>query len=154
MGYFEGIVPKYLILYSVIKILVDLNDFRKGIFKDFDRKFYYLEVAKFLVIASRIVGMKYIRRRIQFNLTIMSVFLETVLFFYQKRYFSRLRLYSETVFGCISFIFLIFFHPSYCKSNTNNDKAINKDNVGDTSTEKDKMNKKEDKNMPNKEKSD
>ncbi|ELA42322.1 uncharacterized protein VICG_00722 [Vittaforma corneae ATCC 50505] len=136
MGYFEGIVPKYLILYSVIKILVDLNDFRKGIFKDFDRKFYYLEIAKFFVIASRIMGMKYIRRRAQFNLTIMSVFLETALFFYQSRYFSRFRLYLEAVFGCTSFIFLIFFHPSYCKRNANKNKDTNKDKVCDKCTDK------------------
>lgn len=115
MGYFLGIVPKYLILYSIIKLLVDVNDYRKGTFSMLDNNFYYLEILKFFVILSRIIGMMYIRKRTQFNLTIVSIFIETLLFLYQKRYFSQFRLYLEVIFGCISFIFLIFFHPSYCK---------------------------------------
>jgi len=114
MGCFEGVVPKYLMIYSIVKILVDLLDFKNGVFRDLDSKFHYLEVAKFLVILFRILGVRHIRKRIQFNLAIFSILLETVIFCFQNQHFRRLRLYVELVFGCITLMFLVFFHPSYC----------------------------------------
>jgi hypothetical protein len=119
MGYLVGIVPKYLILYSVVKLIFDVNDYRKDRFKGLDQNFYNLEIAKFFVVSSRIIGMKYIRQAIQFNFTIISLIIEMLLFFYQKSYFSSFRFYAEIVFGTVSFIFLVFFHPIYCEKNKN-----------------------------------
>lgn len=130
MSCFRGIVPKYLVMYSLVKVMVDLYDFKTGFFNGLESKFYYLEVAKFLVIIFRILGTKYIRQRVQFHLTILSILLETIIFYFQNKHFSRLRLYLEFLFGAISLVFLIFFHPSYCeepKPNKKTRKVVGKD---------------------------
>lgn len=122
MDFLKGIVPKYVILYSCVKLILVLNDLSRGTFKALPRKFIFLEFLKLFLIGFRISNLPQISRNLQYKFTIISIMIEVGLFFYEKDYFSSVRFIMEIVFGILSFIFLIFFHPLYFSKETRKNK--------------------------------
>lgn len=120
MSYFKGIVPKYLLIYSVIKLVLVLRDISSGVLSGLGYKGYYFGTIKVFLNAMRIFGLKYIHSQILFNLTIVSIMFEACFFIYEKTYFARSRIIAEIAFGLVSAVFVVFFHPFYCRRSIEN----------------------------------
>lgn len=113
MEFMKGVVPKYVALYSLVKLIMVFNDLTRGTFKALPSKFIFLELLKLFLIAFRVSNLPQISKNLQYKLTILSILIEGGLFFYEKDYLSRFRFFMEIIFGLLSCIFLVFFHPLY-----------------------------------------
>ncbi|KAM0681519.1 hypothetical protein GINT2_000031 [Glugoides intestinalis] len=127
MGYINGIVPKYLFLHTLVKLILDVYDIKRGYFLPSSFRVWLFKAIKLALITFSIAAIKYRRRKTYTSVTILLVLLETIGIFYQKNRVGKLRIYSEIFLGFVSFVFLIFLFPSYFinpdKTNTKNKKV-------------------------------
>lgn len=114
MGCIDGIVPKYLFLHTLFKIILDVCDIKRGYFSSSNFGFFLFKAVKVALIAFSIAAIRSRRRKTYISVTILLILLETIGFFYQKNRFGKLRIYSEIILGFTSFLFLVFLFPSYC----------------------------------------
>ena len=119
MKFSKSVVPRYTVLYSIVKLILYLTDLSRGTFKALPRKFVILELLKLFLIFFRVSNLFQIARNLQYKLAIISILIEVCLFFYEKDYIGQTRFLMEIVFGILSFIFLIFFHPIYYNTEEN-----------------------------------
>lgn len=111
----KGVVPKYLVLYSLTKLFIAIRDLKVGTFKELPPKFAIFEFLKIFLILFKLFKIKQLSANTQYRLTLISIVLEIGLFIFEKNHIGRIRFVLEIVFGMLSCIFLLFFHPLYAE---------------------------------------
>lgn len=115
MSYTRGIVPKYLAIYSIVKLLMVLSDMKDGVLWELGYKGYLVGITKCSLNIVRILGLRNIRSRWLYNLMVASIIFEACFFAYEKKYFITHRIVAEIIFGLLSCVFVLFFQPFYCQ---------------------------------------
>lgn len=109
----KGIVPKYLAIYSITKIIFIIKEFLN---KEISIKInldFIIAIGKIILSLTRILGLKYIHSEFWLNLTISSILLEPLLLLSNKAYFYKSRMALEIIISILSLICVTFFHPFY-----------------------------------------
>lgn len=108
MSYTNGIIPKYLVTYSIIKIIFVLQTLLGN-----TRFNIPMSIFKIILNLTRIIGLKYIYSELWLKLTILSVLIEPFLFFTKNSIFNKIRFILEIILSAFSLFCIIFLHPFY-----------------------------------------